>query len=365
MTVEVAQPEPALAQPSHGAPFRMSTGGLAARGLFLFAVGYVALYWYPHHSADHAANASLAAIFAIVGLSLNILIGYTGQLSLGHQGFLGTGALTAAYLATQTKLPFALTLVGAIVAGTLVALILGLVALRITGLYLALITLVFGLFCRDTLFQTPALTNQGVGQPADRPNFLLENYKYFLFCVAILAVVLYLDLRLTRSKTGRALLALRENERVAEAFGINVTKFKLIAFVLSGAIVGLAGALFAYRSQQFAEQDYEFQLGLTFVLMTVVGGLNSRVGVVLGATVFALLRETLASIDFIVDLFENAAYLPDLIGALLLVLTLVFNPGGIAQQIKPLTRWLAGGRFTMHGEDDGGPAAVEGSRVRA
>ena len=357
MASEAARPEPAFA-------YRPSFGGLAARGLFLLVVAYVALWYYPHGNDDYAANASLAAIYAIVGLSLNILIGYTGQLSLGHQGFLGTGALTAAYLATQSKVPFALTLVGAILAGVLVALILGLVALRITGLYLALITLVFGLFCRDTLFQTPALTNQGVGQPADRPPFLLENYRYFLFCVAILAVVLYVDLRLTRSKTGRALLALRENERVAEAFGINVTKFKLIAFVLSGAIVGLAGALFAYKSQQFAEQDYEFSLGLTFVLMTVVGGLNSRVGVVLGSCVFALLRPFLESIHWLTELFENAVYLPDLIGAVLLVLTLVFNPGGIAQQIKPLTRWLGGHRFSLH-DDEGGPAAAEGSSVRA
>lgn len=355
-----APPAPAAA----ARPFRPTLAGLAGRGLFLLAVAYVALVWYPGANADYAANASLAAIYAMIGISLNILIGYTGQLSLGHQGFLGAGALTAAYLAAQTDMPFWITLLGGLLAGTVIALVLGLVALRITGLYLALITLVFGLTAQESLFEIPALTNQGVGQPADRPEFLLVNYRFFLFCVAALAVVLYVDYRLTHTKTGRALLALRENERVAEAFGINVTAFKLVAFMISGAIVGLAGALFAYKSQQFASQDYTFQLALTFVLMTVVGGLNSRVGVVVGSCFFALLRPLLESWHWLLELFSNAQYLPDLIGALLLVLTLVLNPGGIAQQIRPITRWLSGKRFTLHDEDDGHSVA-EGSSVRA
>ena len=325
-----------------------------------------------------------AAIYAIVGLSLNIVIGYTGQLSLGHNGFFGIGAFAAAYSLTVREVPFAVTFVIAGLCGALFALVMGVVALRITGLYLALITLVFGLTLEDSLFQVSWLTNAGAGQAANRPSWLFSETRFFYFCLAFLAVAFYLDFMLLRTKTGRALLALKENERVAEAFGINVTAFKLLAFVLSGTLCGVAGALFAYRIGIVTSSGLGFSLALTFVLLTVVGGLGSRVGVVLGGLLFAsldyALHETwLHSVqDFLIDGVAYAmpgddtavhANLPQFsvsfLGALGLLVTIVQYPGGIAQQIRPLTRWLGGHRFSLHDESDSGPAAVEGSSVRA
>ncbi|MCA1824739.1 MAG: branched-chain amino acid ABC transporter permease [Mycobacteriales bacterium] len=347
------------------ADYRPSRAGIAARGLVWLLLAYVVFVFAPNTS-ERAAYAIDAAIFAMVGLSLNVLIGYTGQLSLGHQGFLGAGAIAAAYFQAKQSMPFFFCLLSGVLVGALFAIVLGIVALRITGLYLALITLVFGLTLQDSLFQVPALTGGGAGQPADRPSWLLDNWRFYFFCLALLAVVIYVDWRMTRSKTGRALLALKENERVAAAFGINVTAYKLLGFVISGGVGGLAGALFAYKSQQFSGADYDFFLALTFVLMTVVGGAGSRVGVILGSVLFAVLRPVLGSAHFLTDLFgTNAQFAPDVIGALLLLLTLVFNPGGIAQQVRPLTRWLSGHRFTLHGHTEAGPRAVEGSSVRA
>lgn len=320
-------------------------------------------------SEDFAGRFADAAIFAVIALSVNVILGYTGQLSLGHQGFVGAGAFAAAYGATVLGLPFAFTFVLAAVVGAVFALGIGAVALRITGLYLALITLVFGLTLERSLFEVPALTNGGAGQPADRPDWLLSNDNFYWFCLAALAVVLYVDWRLTRSKAGRALLALRENERVAEAFGVNVTSYKLLAFVLSGAIAGLGGALFAYREQSVVGVSFSFELALTFVLMTVVGGLNSRVGVVAGGSLFALLDYLLEKFhltDLVEPLLgESAQFSGRFLGAFLLLLTLIFNPGGIAQQLKPITRWFGGQRFSLHGDHESGPAAVEGSSVRA
>jgi branched-chain amino acid transport system permease protein len=366
------------------APERRALGptGIVARGAFWLVL--VLLLLWPSRSIDFANFCSLAAIYAIIGLSLNIIIGYTGQLSLGHQGFLGVGSLVAANLVTNKDMPFAIGLAGGAVAGALVALILGLVALRITGLYLALITLVFGLAVASSLFQLGSLTNNGSGLAANRPEAFSSNGSFYLLCLAVMVVVFYLDTRLTASKTGRALLALKENERVAEAFGINVTAYKLIAFAVAGAIVGLAGGLYVFRSQQFSGQNFQGQTGLNlallFVVMVTVGGLGNRVGVVVASAFFAILEYLLDKLflaQAVHDKLENVPVLKGyygtnkgslagLIGAALLLQTLIFNPGGLGAQLRPLSRWLTGHPFSLHDPSaDAGPGAVEGSHVRA
>ena len=359
------------------APFRPSLGGLVARGLVFVPILWFVLKVLPGNP-DTAGRATDWVVFALVGISLNIIIGYTGQLSLGHQGFVGAGAFAAAYALTVHGVPFAGALLIAVGIGGLFAMLLGFVALRITGLYLSLITLVFGITLEQSLFQQPDLTNGGAGQPAYKPDALIEPSRYYFFCLAILVVVAYVDWRLTKTKAGRALFALRENERVAAAFGINVTAYKLLAFVMSGAIAGLAGALFAFRSEQVTGEDYDFFLALTFVLMVVVGGLNSRFGVLVGAFIFSPIGLEYAiekfrwvhdllvdGIWFIPGFGERIQFAPRLIGALLLLLTLLQFPGGIAQQARPVTRWVAGKRFSFHDDADAGPARAEGSSVRA
>lgn len=369
-------------------------GGVAARsGLSLSGVVSRALVWLvlavllvlPFRTIDFAQSASLAAIYAMTGLSLNIIVGYTGQLSLGHQGFLGVGALVAGNLVANEQLPFLVGLAGGAVAGAVAALLLGLVALRITGLYLSLITLVFGLAVASSLFQLGSLTRNGSGLLTNRPEQITSNGRYYLVCLLVLAVVFYLDVCLTRSKTGRALLALKENERVAEAFGINVTLYKLIAFALAGAIVGLAGGLYVFQVQSFSGAAFEgntgLNLALLFVVMVVVGGLGNRVGVAIGGIFFALLDYLLDKLFISWHAFAhlakhvpvldgyygpNRGALAGLIGAVLLLQTLIFNPGGIGQAVAPIQRWLKGQPFSLHDPSaDGGIAAVEGSSVRA
>lgn len=353
------------------------------RLLVIVPLLYIFLWRVPNDAAA-APIAADACIFAIVGLSLNILIGYTGQLSLGHNGFYGIGAFAAAYALTERHVPFAATFVVAAVVGALFALVMGLAALRITGLYLALITLVFGLTLGESLFEAEWLTNAGAGQPADRPTWLFSDRNFFYFCLAFLLAACFLDWRLLKSKVGRALLALKENERVAEAFGVNVTVYKLIAFVLSGSLAGVAGALLAYRVGIVTASGFGFDLALTFVLMTVVGGLGSRLGVILGAALFAsldfLFEETWlhgvqqAIIDFFTTEGSATAanfeqFAVAFLGALGLLVTLVQFPGGLAQQLKAYIDWIKGRPFNVHDVlhpgKESGPGAVEGSSARA
>lgn len=356
--------------------------GIVAR--VLVALVFVGLLLAPMTSIDFSQACSLGAIYAIVGLSLNIIVGYTGQLSLGHQGFLGLGALTAANVVYQAGLPFGVGLACAVLASAAAAILIGLVALRITGLYLSLITLVFGVTIASSLLSLGSFTRHGSGVPADRPQLVHTNATYYLLCLVFLLAVYLLDVRLTKSKTGRALLAIKENERVAEAFGIAVVRYKLIAFGLSGALAGLAGGLFAFRSQGYSSQDFTetgLALALLFVVMVVVGGLGDRLGVVVAGSFFALLSYLLDRLFLDWHAFRSVAeHVPvlngyygtnkgamaGLLGALLLLQTLIFNPGGVGGQLKPLSRWLSGQRFSLHDDSaDSGPGAVEGSSVRA
>lgn len=344
----------------------MAAPGLALRGLVWVGLG-VLIFWVPSLTEPLAYNATIGAYFAVVGLSMNILVGYTGQLSLGQQGFFGLGALVAANVAntgvnSAEPLAFAFSLLCTVAIGAAFALILGLVALRITGLYLALLTLVFGVAVTSSIFGIGAFNGNDAGLKANRPDFLAGGMRFYLFCVAVLAVVFYVDRRLLASKAGRAMLATKENERAAEAFGINVVGTKLLAFALSGAVAGLAGGLAVFLPETFSQKDYVgpigFNLALTFVVIAVVGGLGNRVGVVVASVFFGLL-------PYLLDSFFNWAgwhdfytnrknFLPGLIGAVLLLDTVVRRPNGLGFLTTPISRWLAGRRFTFHDPNDGG-----------
>jgi branched-chain amino acid transport system permease protein len=313
---------------------------------------------------------SQAVIYGIIGLSLNVLIGYVGQISLGHQAFVGIGAFTSAYVVSDQNLPFWVAIAAAAAVGAGQALVLGGVSLRIRGLYFALVTLSYGLVAEQNIFQIEQLTGGGQGQPAPKPGGFTSDWRYYYLCLAFLGLVLWLDWRMMKTKAGRALLALRENPRVAATFGINVRLLTLFAFVVSGAFAGLGGALLAHNDTFVSPEVWNFNLALVFVIMTVVGGLRSRAGVVIGSAFFALLsyfiekftwlEDALAKIPAPHDLTPELA--PLVIGPILLLITLVRFPGGIGQQIRPIQGWLRGRRFDPH---DRGLKEVQITDVRA
>lgn len=359
---------------------------------------------------------SLAVVYAIVGLSLNVLVGYAGTISLGHQAFVGIGAFTSAYFVTELGQPFVLGVAAAAAVGALQAMVLGGLALRVTGLYFALVTLAYGAFAQDTLFGIEAITGGGAGRAAPTPTGTGNFVPYYYVCLAFLGLVLWIDWRLVHTKAGRALSALRQDSKVASSLGIPVRGYLVLGFAVSGAFAGIAGALFAHLNGFVVSNDFGFEMGLVFVLMTVVGGLRSRTGIVLSAALTAMLplltreipglERALAHPETTVPVLVLVAgaatvaagawhgrwlmqavgvalvalaaavlspivvpgvepqvrQFPPLDPALLrlillpalVVLTLRVAPGGLGQQLRPFLRWLAGERFHWDmGQADG------------
>jgi branched-chain amino acid transport system permease protein len=370
--VPVVDAEVDDAPDTHDEDFRPSPRGWAARGAVWGLLAWVILAvpanrFSPFELgvADVGALTE-ALIFGIVGLSLNVLLGYAGQISLGHQAFVGLGAFTSAYVVVDLGLSFWFGLAIAAGVGALQAGLLGAVSLRLTGLYFALVTLAYGAFTEQTLLGITAITGGEGGKAAPRPAGFEGETAYYFLTLAFLFAVLFVDWRLTSSKAGRAWAALRENPRVASSYGINVKAYTMLAFLVSGAMAGLAGALLAHHDEVIVGQKFGFQLALLFVLMTVVGGLRSRSGVVIGAAFFALLGtgKLLEALDKPLGVIglstangiEMPWILPILpvefvalvIGPILLLITITLYPGGIGQQIAPVREWLLGGPFDRH-----------------
>lgn len=335
-----------------------SVGGWIARGSAIAVLVWLVLAMpinalSPFTIAPFEVNAiSEAVIFAIVGLSLNVLIGYAGQISIGHSAFVGIGAFTSAYVVTEMGQEFYLGVIVAAVFGAIQALLLGSVALRVTGLYFALVTLAYAEMTRNSFFNIESLTGGSAGQLAPRPSGFESDYRYYYMCLAGLAIVLFVDWRLTASKAGRAMYALRENPRVAQTWGINTKAFTVMSFVVSGMFAGIGGALLAHRDTTVVSNPFDFQLSLVFILMTVIGGLRNRAGVVVGAAFFALLRNGILIKLFAlqgpleaIDITQEVA--PLLLAPILLLLTLTVIPGGFGRITSTVGRWLRGGRFAF------------------
>ncbi len=360
-----------VAEPNAGevAPaFRPHAAGWVVRGVVMAAVAALVLLLPATKGNVDVHIYTQAVIYAIIGLSLNVLLGYTGQISLGHQAFVGIGAFTSAYMVTVHGQPFVAAIGMAMVVGGLQALLLGAVSLRVTGLYFALVTLAYGTMAEESLFNIQTLTGGSAGQPAPKPAGFTTDLRYYYLCLAFLAGVLWVDWRLMKTKGGRALSAIRENPRVAATFGTDVKVYTLMAFVVAGVFAGLGGALLAHNDTFVVRDLFNFQVALVFVIMTVVGGLRNRTGVVLGSAFFALVGPV-----FFDKLFSHGLsvpglkvlpkeYAPIVIGPMLLLFTLTRHPGGVGQQIRPLQRWLRGGRFTFKDIHDA-PTSRSGERV--
>jgi branched-chain amino acid transport system permease protein len=231
--------------------------------------------------------ASIIVVYAIVGLSLLVLTGWTGQISLGQFGIAGLGGATAALLYTNHGWDLFPALIVSVLVGAVVALIIGVPALRIQGPFLAVTTLAFGVAAANYAL-SPTFLPWFVVTSAPRPHFLgasilgSDRNMYYFCLIAFLLV--FLGVRsLRRSRTGRSLIATRDNEPAARATALNTTRQKLTAFVLSGAIAGFAGALFVVQQQGVNNGSFTADIDIALFTMVVIGGLNSIPGVVLGA----------------------------------------------------------------------------------
>lgn len=276
---------------------------------------------------------ALVFIYAIAGIGLMLLVGYTGLVSLGHAAFLAIGAYAQAYLlASGWSFPVAILTATALTAavGALVAL----PAMRMTGIYLAVATLAFAVIVEHILIGWVSVTGGFRGMLVPEARWLGVNLggamAFYWLCLGLLLVTLLLALNLLRSPSGRAMVAVRDSETSAESMGIHLARTKTIAFALSAGFTGLAGALFAHKIGYLAPDAFTFLISIQLLLMVVVGGLGSLHGAIFGAVFIGLLPQALAVMR---DALPPAvAQLPGLepgIFGLILVLFLIYEPQGI------------------------------------
>ena len=281
--------------------------------------------------------ASQVFLASIGSLSLMLLTGYAGLISLGHAGLLCAGAFTAGILFKEYNTPIWLTLPAAAVTGALLGVIFGLPSLRLRGLYLAVSTLAlhFIVVYAGGEYETKRGFSTGISMDAPRI-FGYEIYggrAWYYILLVFAALTLWLCVNLMRSRTGRAWRAIKAHETVAEALGINVAAYKLLAFVISSSIAAVAGALFAYYRSFVSVEAFSLFLTIQYVAMVIIGGMGSLLGAILGAffvTIFpyaieaALLKlpnaQSYAGMLFAVN---YAAF------GLVMILFLVFEPLGL------------------------------------
>ena len=297
--------------------------------------------------------------FAIAGLSVMILTGYSGQISLGQIAFFGIGAAVSYQLTVNLHVPFWIALLLAGLAGALAAVVIGLPALRIRGLFLAVTTLAFALVTQKWLLGQSWLVGPGVISP--RPywgplDFVSQQAYYYLALGGLLFAVLVCR-NVLRSGTGRNLQAVRDNEAQGATFTVPVVRTKLVAFALSGFLAAFAGAIYGHGVETFQVGNFPVSDSLRLVSMTIIGGLASIPGTILGAVI-------VVGVDRLVDV----AYLRLLSTSIGLLVLLMYLPGGLGQVIYAvrdrLLAWIARreGIDLHEGEealDDAGGSVVE------
>lgn len=284
----------------------------------------------PHLIEQHnwlALDQALA--LGLAALSLNALLGYAGQISLGHAGFVGLGAFVAGNLFTRLPLPFPVGLLAGAVSSGIVALVIGIPALRLRGLYLAVVTLLFGLAMQYTVFPSSLLSSgsSGVAVPIRLwgNHYLTNNAWLAVICLVALVGVWMLDDNLVTTKAGRAFAAIRDNEAAAQSLGVDVTRYKLAAFVFSGAVAGIAGGLYGMAVGHVDSDMFSlFSWSLPLLIIVMVAGAGHRLAVVLVGVLYALMPQFLSA-------FGSLQNWVPVVGALFLLFTVSRHPGGIAE----------------------------------
>ena len=325
------------------ARLRGLTQQLALRPWAVIGVLAVLLFpWLPFVSFSVLGTANLAAFYAMAAISLVVLTGWVGQISLGQAGLVGVGAYVTGHVINGWHVTFPVNLLWAAAAGAGVAILLGIVAVRVRGLYLAVATLIFSWTASEFLFRQEWFTkNSNVtvrpfGEEGTWPYFDFTSRRtYFYVGWAAVAAAIYLMANLRDSKTGRSFFAVRGSEVAAASMGISVVRTKLTAFAISGALAGMAGNLLLIRDQAVTSDSFKVETSLFFLAVAVVGGLSSLGGAVAGAALFAALNEVFFRVEAFAGWLEVVP--PVLLTGVLLLYRggLAALPAGIRERFGP------------------------------
>ncbi|HVT76772.1 MAG TPA: ABC transporter permease [Acidimicrobiales bacterium] len=279
-------------------PAELANVGIVKTGVrrFIGVLAVVVLAFPLVMSPSQTNLGSLVLIDGIVVISLVMLTGWGGQVSLGQYALVGVGALVGGILIGKEHLPFFVALLGGASAGAVVAMILGLTALRIRGLYLAVTTLAFAIVTRTIILDQSHLGKyapRGVGRPVLLFLKTDDNRAYYYLCLVALALAVFAATGLRNSRTGRVLIGMRDNERAAQSYGVNLVRTRLLTFALSGFMASAAGVLFVAHEHALDAASFGPEASVQIFLTAVIGGLGSVQGALLGALYFALVNFTI------------------------------------------------------------------------
>jgi branched-chain amino acid transport system permease protein len=279
---------------------------------------------------------TLMGAYGIVALGLNLLTGLSGQISLGHAGFFAIGAYVSSILASKYGVPFPIAAVTAVASGWFVGLLVGIPAVRLQGLYLAIATLAFGIGVERAIYSLKGLTGGPYGLVVDPPSAFgyaanSPTKLYYVVLVATTASILFIS-NLVHSNQGRKLIAMRDSELAAASMGVNVARTKVLTFAVSAALASLGGLLYAPALGFISVEQFTLWLSISFISMAVVGGLGSVPGSFLGAAFVVLVPELLRGFG---------EYYPMVYG-LAMILIFVFWPRGLIGFVELIGRRISG-----------------------
>jgi len=290
---------------------------------------------------------TLTGTYGIVALGLNLLTGWSGQISLGHAGFFAIGAYVSTIATTRYGLPFALALVIAVAMGWLLGLLVGFPAVRLKGLYLAIATMAFGIGVERALYHFKGLTGGAYGLTVPSPTLfgLAVNtpVRMYWLVLAVAAITIVFVTNIARSQPGRMLVAMRDSELAAISMGINAARLKVLAFAASAALAALGGVLYATVLAFISLEHFTLWLSITFISMIVVGGLGSVLGSFLGA----------AFVVVVPELLRGLGSYHQIIYGLAMILVFMFWPAGLAGLGK-----LLGDKLPFRKRPPGAPAST-------
>jgi len=285
--------------------------------------------------------ANLIGITIIAATGLNILTGYCGQLSIGHAGFIAVGAYTSAVLTNRLDLPFLVGLICAGLTAGLIGMIFGIPSLRVKGFYLAISTIAAQFIIIWVISHWSGVTGGYTGisvPPASIGGitFISQSSQFYLIMV-ITAVVIFLAKNLARTRAGRAFVAIRDNDLAAEVMGINLFRYKLLAFFIGCFLAGIAGSLLAHWVGFMSVEHFSIADSILYIGMIIIGGLGTTVGPIFGVIFIRLLQQ---GITFIAPLLEGTFDLPagfttgigPMVFGLAIILFLILEPRGLAHR---------------------------------
>ncbi|MFA7556198.1 MAG: branched-chain amino acid ABC transporter permease [Hydrogenophaga sp.] len=312
---------------------------------FWYGLLFIALLAAPWLLPEYwLAQLTFVFIYAIVAVGLMLLAGFTGQFSIGHAAFMGVGAYTEAFLAAQGW-PFPLSMACAMGLSAAVGVVVGLPALRVKGMYLAIATLSFGFIVEEVLARWESVTGGNAGLMVQRPalfGWTLEGSTAFYFlCLVCVAGSTLAVLNLLRAPTGRAFVAIRDSEISAQSMGIHLARYKSMSFAISAALAGLGGALYAHQIQFLSPEQFGLVQSIDLVLMIVIGGLGSIHGAFFGAVFLIGMPQLISMVkDYLPTAIGQATGLQTVVYGVILIAFVMLEPMGMYGRWLKIRTWL-------------------------